>query len=346
MRFVALITLAILALVGGQSRAWGKVCVGEKLASGVFAAKYDGGALVDEAASLEYAGRAGRCGYELASGQSKWLNRDPIGETGGINLYGMCENDTVNQWEIQGERGSGHHIVPWSIFNGRVSEAVQVFFDSDAARIFNDAYKFHDGSTISGISHDKYNEIVAEEFKKAFGDTEMKKLTMQQAQEFVGRLKSLPSNHTITMFNSGIQSQADEATKLAAKGLKSKLIDKALNVSRNTMNRIAKAGGIVFKQTARGLKSVPVGRIITIGFFVAGASQQGYANQLVDEARDQAVDSLSMMGAGSLLRPIIEPKINDAFNLLKQQIKSTPSQSIVPVCDGKGGIVPEAIKFR
>ena len=102
MRFVALITLAILALVGGQSRAWGKVCVGEKLASGVFAAKYDGGALVDEAASLEYAGRAGRCGYELASGQSKWLNRDPIEEEGGINLYGMVGNDPVNRVDVLG----------------------------------------------------------------------------------------------------------------------------------------------------------------------------------------------------------------------------------------------------
>jgi len=102
MRLVAVITLAILALVGGPSRAWGKVCAGEKLASGVFAAKYDGSALVDEAAGLEYAGRGGRCGYELASGQSKWPNRDPIEEEGGVNLYGMAGNDAVNKCDFLG----------------------------------------------------------------------------------------------------------------------------------------------------------------------------------------------------------------------------------------------------
>jgi hypothetical protein len=31
-----------------------------------------------------------------------WLNRDPIGERGGINLYGMCGNDAVNRWDILG----------------------------------------------------------------------------------------------------------------------------------------------------------------------------------------------------------------------------------------------------
>jgi hypothetical protein len=102
MRFVAIITLAILALVGGQSRVWGKVCVGEKLASGVFAPKYDESALVDEAASLEFAGRDGRCGYELVSGQSKWLSRDPIGERGGNNLYSMADNNAVNKLDLKG----------------------------------------------------------------------------------------------------------------------------------------------------------------------------------------------------------------------------------------------------
>jgi hypothetical protein len=116
MRFVAIITLAILALVGGQSRVWGKVCVGEKLASGVFAPKYDESALVDEAASLEFAGRDGRCGYELVSGQSKWLSRDPIGERGGINLYGMVRNDPVNKWDYLGL---------WNPIEGAVVEIIE-----------------------------------------------------------------------------------------------------------------------------------------------------------------------------------------------------------------------------
>ena len=36
--------------------------------------------------TVENAMGCGGCGYESASGQANWLNRDPIGEAGGINL--------------------------------------------------------------------------------------------------------------------------------------------------------------------------------------------------------------------------------------------------------------------
>ena len=32
----------------------------------------------------------------------RWVNRDPIGEEGGFNLYGMVENDVVNRWDYLG----------------------------------------------------------------------------------------------------------------------------------------------------------------------------------------------------------------------------------------------------
>jgi RHS repeat-associated protein len=32
----------------------------------------------------------------------RWLNRDPIGERGGLNLYGMVGNDPVNKWDYLG----------------------------------------------------------------------------------------------------------------------------------------------------------------------------------------------------------------------------------------------------
>jgi hypothetical protein len=35
-------------------------------------------------------------------GLAYWLNRDPIGERGGINLYGMVGNDAVNRWDLLG----------------------------------------------------------------------------------------------------------------------------------------------------------------------------------------------------------------------------------------------------
>jgi RHS repeat-associated protein len=38
--------------------------------------------------------------YDPANG--RWLNRDPIGEEGGLNLYGMVHNSTVNYWDLLG----------------------------------------------------------------------------------------------------------------------------------------------------------------------------------------------------------------------------------------------------
>jgi len=44
----------------------------------------------------------------------RWLNRDPIEETGGLNLYGFVGNDGVNWWDFQGnKRQNGEvHKVP------------------------------------------------------------------------------------------------------------------------------------------------------------------------------------------------------------------------------------------
>ena len=32
----------------------------------------------------------------------RWLSRDPIGEDGGKNLYGMVDNDVANKWDLLG----------------------------------------------------------------------------------------------------------------------------------------------------------------------------------------------------------------------------------------------------
>jgi hypothetical protein len=40
--------------------------------------------------------------YDPATG--RWPSRDPIGERGGLNLYGFVGNDGVNQWDLLGQR--------------------------------------------------------------------------------------------------------------------------------------------------------------------------------------------------------------------------------------------------
>ena len=42
---------------------------------------------------------------KTASGPSQWPNRDPFGERGGLNLYGMVGNSPVNYWDYLGLAG-------------------------------------------------------------------------------------------------------------------------------------------------------------------------------------------------------------------------------------------------
>ena len=101
-RLAAILTLALLAAFGASTRALAKVHVGQNIASGGFAANYDGSTPVDGSQTLDFAEETSAYGYELASGQSKWPSRDPIGERGGLNLYGMVRNNPVNRADYLG----------------------------------------------------------------------------------------------------------------------------------------------------------------------------------------------------------------------------------------------------
>ena len=47
------------------------------------------------------------CAYESAPGRATWLSRDPIGEDGGLNLYGYVENNPINLWDALGDSPNG-----------------------------------------------------------------------------------------------------------------------------------------------------------------------------------------------------------------------------------------------
>jgi RHS repeat-associated protein len=70
-------------------------------------------------------------GYRFYSpGLHRWLNRDPIEENGGLNLYGFCKNDPVNYMDPKGDdfiyiidskavKGQGHAAVITGPVNGK-----------------------------------------------------------------------------------------------------------------------------------------------------------------------------------------------------------------------------------
>jgi RHS repeat-associated protein len=53
------------------------------------------------------------CGYKSASGQWRWPNHDPIGETGGINLYGFVGNSPEYWVDTDGRGLWGTAIGSW-----------------------------------------------------------------------------------------------------------------------------------------------------------------------------------------------------------------------------------------
>jgi uncharacterized protein RhaS with RHS repeats len=52
------------------------------------------------------------CAYKTASGPLKWLNQDPIGERGGINLYRFVNNNPVNLIDTDGREILDYHQTP------------------------------------------------------------------------------------------------------------------------------------------------------------------------------------------------------------------------------------------
>ena len=56
--------------------------------------------------------------YDPVTG--RWPSRDPIGEDGGINLYGFVGNDGVNKWDLLGLIDMNllpHDSAEWALIN-------------------------------------------------------------------------------------------------------------------------------------------------------------------------------------------------------------------------------------
>lgn len=145
-----------------------------------------------------------------------FCSKDPIGYEDGTSLF-AAYFVLMGGWDPYGLRGSGHHIVPWSIFNGLVTDDVQNIFDGDNARLFDDCYNTHNFGPANGVKHSDYNKAVKDALDDFLGGKPISQMTPDEAQRFLNQIKSAPPSSTIGKFNAGIKKQIAEAVEKAAR---------------------------------------------------------------------------------------------------------------------------------
>jgi RHS repeat-associated protein len=99
-----------------------RVCASEKRSTGFFRA---------------------RTGYRFYNHDSgRWINRDPIREHGGLNIYVFCDNKPVNDWDVLGRApaSSGWPSLkkgdPGACDYGNIQFSASFFVDSDCNPVY------------------------------------------------------------------------------------------------------------------------------------------------------------------------------------------------------------------
>jgi RHS repeat-associated protein len=106
----------------------------------------------------------------------RWLTRDPIGEQGGINLYGYVNNNPVNQVDPLGLWSPGaHDCMLEHAFNGEISES-DINILKKSSRDFDKAHQGSDDSYMHSMREKGQktedaiklrNDFVADRLKQA-----------------------------------------------------------------------------------------------------------------------------------------------------------------------------------
>jgi RHS repeat-associated protein len=138
--------------------------------------------------SRQYYGPTGLilCGARWYSPkQGRWLSRDPIGYSGGSNLYAYCQSNPIGLVDPSGLQG-GHHYVVGPIRN-------LTGLSNAAKRVFNATV----GSTepVHGwsVEHVRYNDRVAriwDVFLRRRSIKNIGTITEAQAQEFISWIRN------------------------------------------------------------------------------------------------------------------------------------------------------------
>ena len=225
-----------------------------------------------------------------------WLSRDPMEEDGGNGLYAILDNDAANSFDYLGLKGNGHHIIPWSVFNGAVKEEVQEFFDSDLARIFNDYYKSHGAEALDGISAKAYNKLVSAELEKFLGKTALKDMTLKQAEKFLLLIKNAPPESGIAVYNNAVR-------RAAAAAMKRGLEKAAEEAAEKSLEKVVAKGAIKGgSKLAKVGKAIPlVGTVVAIYFIYDDSKVYGAGPAIINGG----VDAIPLVGTGKVIAELI-----------------------------------------
>jgi RHS repeat-associated protein len=222
-------------------------------------------------------------GYRFYNPQTgKWLNKDPLEEAGGINLYAFNTNDSVNDIDYLGlrkkhkrsKKGTGHHIIPWSLFNGKVNNAVYEFFNSEFARIWHDVYNEHNANALNNISHKEYTGLVKQELKKFLGNKKVRQMTIEEAETFLHKIKNMPHSSKIRQFNDGV---LDEAAESIAR----KLGRGTRHAAKSSLMRALKIGA---RRVPRGLSLLST--VVSFAFIAEDVMANGVEKAIDNEVRE------------------------------------------------------------
>ena len=143
----------------------------------------------------------------------RWLTRDPIGYTGGPNLYEYVASNPVGGIDPEGTQTGGHHFFPEAIFNKlNISEEVRSVFN----KALTGTIPVESGEPLLNTfdrAHREYNSTVKELYLNWLGHRNSLELTVKEAEEFINVIKS-SNNPIIRNFLDRISKRmADHAAK-------------------------------------------------------------------------------------------------------------------------------------
>jgi hypothetical protein len=121
------------------------------------------------ALNTAYAAPKNAADPKTASGRSNWPSRDPLGEYGGLNLYRMMRNTTINSVDVLGLVEYGPDITSYDELFEATGDAVSSVTDGiDENGLQVTEYFFEDGSSL--ILEEQFTPSELAEMNQSFDD--------------------------------------------------------------------------------------------------------------------------------------------------------------------------------